>query len=352
MSTTFDTIVVGAGQAGLAAGYYLRHAGLAFTILEASAQPAGSWPNYYDNLKLFTPARYAALPGLPFPGAPDRYPLRDEVVAYLRDYAAHFGLPVVTGARVEHVQRSGLWFHLLTAAGDLFQARGLIAATGSFHRPYLPHFPGQAAFRGRILHAAAYRNPEPFRDRRVVVVGAGNSAVQIGVEIARVARVTLATRAPVKFIRQRLLGRDIHFWVRLTGLDMFPFGSWTGLREARPVLDTGDYRATIQAGKPERRPVFTAFTPAGVIWPGGSREQVDVVIFATGYRPNLDYLAGRDALDAGSGARHRAGVSLTTPGLYYVGLAAQRTLVLATLRGVGPDAAYVVNHLLRYLRQP
>ncbi len=345
----FDTIVAGAGQASLAAGYYLQRAGLRFMLLEAGAAPVGSWPHYYESLRLFSPARYSALPGLPFPGDPDRYPARNEVIAYLDDYAAHFGLPVCTNARVITVHRKETAFRVLIADGARLETVTLIAATGSFHRPYLPVVPGQELFRGQLLHSSAYRSPDAYHAQRIVVVGGGNSAVQIAVELAQVARVTLATRAAVTFTPQRILGRDIHFWARLLGLERVPLGSHVRLRELNPVLDPGIYRHALRSGALNRQPLFTAFMPKGVIWADGERENVDTVIFATGYRPNLDYLAGLDALDSMGRPRQRAGVSLSTPGLYFVGLPAQRTFASTTLRGVGADAAYIVAHLCHYL---
>ena len=345
----FDTIVVGAGQAGLAAGYYLQRVGLRFTLLEAGTAPVGSWPHYYESLKLFSPARYSALPGLPFPGHPDHYPARDEVIAYLEGYAAHFRLPVRTNAQVVTVHRTETGFRVLLVDGTTLETRTLIAATGSFHRPSLPLIPGQERFRGQRLHSSAYCNPDIYHGQRLVVVGGGNSAVQIAVELARVALVTLATRAVVTFTPQRILGRDIHFWTRLLGWERVPLGGRLRLQEFNPVLDTGIYRHALATGLLDRRPMFTGFSPEGVIWPDGERERVDTVIFATGYRPNLNYLAVLDAVDGAGRARHRAGVSLTTPGLAYVGLPAQRTFASATLRGVGADAAYVVAHLRRYL---
>jgi putative flavoprotein involved in K+ transport len=344
-----DTIVVGAGQAGLAAGYYLRRAGLSFTILEAGPQPAGSWPHYYQSLRLFSPARYSSLPGRPFPGDPDHYPTRDEVVAYLGDYAAHFDLPVITGASVEEVRQSQGEFQAITSSQAYYRSRTLIATSGLFGRPYLPRLPGQATYRGRVLHSAAYRSPDTFARQRVVVAGAGNSAVQIAVELARVAHVTLATRGPVKWTPQRPLGRDIHFWARLIGIERLPLGRFMRIKELNPVLDTGVYRAAIQSRKPDQRPMFRSFTPEGVIWADGAVEAVDAVIFATGYRPNLEYLRNLQALTPEGHAQQRGGVSLTMPGLCYIGLPAQRTLASATLRGVGPDAAYVVRHIKRVL---
>jgi putative flavoprotein involved in K+ transport len=349
MNIHYDVLVIGGGQAGLAAGYHLQRAGLSFSILEGASEVGGSWPQYYDSLTLFSPVSRSSLPGLPFPGPFNHYPARDEVVAYLRQYAAHFHLPIITAAPVVQVERVASGFRVITSGGDVYQSRSLIAATGAFHRPYTPELPGQSDFSGQVLHAASYHNPMPFHGQRVVVVGAGNSAIQIGVELARVAHVTLATREPIRFRPQKLFGQDIHHWAWLLGLDRLPLGAWAARAGSVGVLDTGVYQAAIVAGQPPRRPMFTRFTATGVIWPNGSEETVDAVIYATGYRPNLDYMAGLGALDAEGQPFHRRGVSTTVPKLAYVGLSNQSTYASATLRGVGPDAAYVVRHLRQEL---
>jgi putative flavoprotein involved in K+ transport len=343
-----DALVVGAGQAGLASGYHLKRAGLSFEILEARGQPGGSWPGYYDSLKLFSPARYSGLPGMPFPGSPDRYPARDEVVGYLRGYAEAFGLPVLAGKRVLRAERAaGGGFRLLTDDGGEYRARTLIAATGSFARPHQPRFPGQEAFRGKILHAAEYRNPIPFRGKRVVIVGGGNSAVQIAHELVEVAETTLATRSPIRFMPQLVLGRDLHFWLSVSGLDRLPLGRLFDVSEPGGVVDDGTYAAAVRSARPDRRPVFSRFTESGVVWDDGREEPVDAVLLATGYGPNLGYLGPLGALRADGHPDQRAGVSRTVPGLYFVGLLFQTSFASATLRGVGSDAELVVARARR-----
>ena len=339
----YDTLVIGSGQAGLAAGYYLRQAGLRFAILEAGDAAGGSWPQYYDSLVLNSPARYSALPGLRFPGAPDHYPARDEVVEYLRGYASHFDLPILTRQRVERVERRGAWFCVRSGDHTPYMARTIVAATGSFGSPYQPSVEGRADYRGQVLHASAYRRPEPFRGQRVVVVGAGNGAIRIATELAAVAHVTLAARGPMRCLPQHLLGRDIHFWLRAAGLDK---RQWLG-QQSMPVYIRGSDQAAL-AAVARRHSMFARFSSDGVVWPDGTAEPADTVLFATGYRPNLTYLADLGAYAHDGHVLQTQGRSTSVPGLYYVGLSRQRSVASATLRGVGPDARVVVEHLRSY----
>ncbi|GLW50585.1 monooxygenase [Streptomyces sp. NBRC 14336] len=346
-----DVAVIGGGQSGLAAAHALLREGLRPVVLEASDTPAGSWPRYYDSLTLFSPARYSSLPGMPLPGDPDRYPHRDEVAAYLAAYAARLDADIRTGRRVTAVRRASGGFEVESAGGGVLAARAVVAASGTFGNPHRPALPGLRGFTGTVLHAAEYRRPEPFAGRRVVVVGAGNSAVQIAAELAAAACVTLASRAPVRFARQRIGGRDLHFWLKRTGLDVLPLGALVSRPPVQPVIDDGHYRAALAQGAPDRRPVFTGIDGAKVCWADGTREEADVIVLATGYRPDLPYLAGLDgALDMAGRPRHRGGVSTAVPGLVFTGLEWQRSLSSNSLRGVGRDAARVARRLAAHLR--
>ncbi|QCJ42618.1 NAD(P)/FAD-dependent oxidoreductase [Bacillus sp. S3] len=351
MNKVWDAIVIGGGQAGLASGYHLRKRGLQYLILEATEQSVGSWPKYYDSLKLFSPAKFSSLPGMKFPGDPDKYLLRDEVVSYLKDYTKHFDLSIMTDQQIVCVEKNNKEFTVRTKSGKEFQSKTILNATGSFQSPYKPLIRDQEVFKGRILHSSGYQKPDTFVNQRIVVVGRGNSAVQIAIELAEVSKTTLAVRQPVHLIRQRLLGRDIHFWLKVTGIDTFPFwrfGKTTPT--SRPVIDFGKYSKQLAQGTPDQQPMFTSFDSDGVIWSDGRKEKVDTVIFATGYQNNLMNLKEIGAIDSNGQPFHVGGVSTSVQGLYYVGLEGQRSISSATLRGVGSDAQFVVQKLVRYLK--
>ncbi|CAM3769585.1 NAD(P)/FAD-dependent oxidoreductase [Occultella aeris] len=349
-SSALPVIIIGAGQSGLAAARAVRDRGLEPLVLEAGERPVGSWPSYYDSLRLFSPARYSASPGFLFGGDPDRYPTRNEVVDHLARYAAHLGVEVRTGTRVSTVERAGSAFLVRSSEGEEFTGSAVIAATGSFANPVVPALPGMEGYEGRVVHSAAYREPSAFAGQRVVVVGGGNSGVQIARELNDVARLTLATREPVTFAAQRLAGRDLHFWFRLSGFDRLSPAWLRRLVRAPLVLDPGSYRDAIETGRLERRAMFAQIENGDVVWSDGSRELVDALVLATGYRPALAYLDALGALDVDGVPRHRGGISTTHPGLGYVGLELQRSFSSNTLRGVHRDADHVAAAVVAHAR--
>jgi putative flavoprotein involved in K+ transport len=351
MTSVTDVVVIGAGQSGLAAARALLVHGITPLVLEAGPEPAGSWPRYYDSLTLFSPARYSGMPGLDFPGDPDHYPHRHEVVSYLRRYAADLDADIRTRTPVTAVDAHDQGgFVVRTANDQSFHAAGVVAASGSFGNPYLPVLPGHDGFTGRLLHVAHYRSPEQHAGERVVVVGGGNSAVQVGFELAQVATVTLATRHPIIFHPQRRGGQDLHHWLVTSGFDLLPPEWLNHYLGGRWVVDASKYHHALEAGWMDRRPMFTAFDHGRVVWPDGTSEQVDTVVFATGYRPDLGYLAPLGALAHGGMPRHCGGISCTHPGLAYVGLEFQRSFSSNTLRGVHRDAEHVIPPLAAHVR--
>ncbi|WP_034341744.1 flavin-containing monooxygenase [Deinococcus misasensis] len=343
-----DTLIIGAGQAGLATAYHLQKMGLDFLLLEAGEKPQGSWPTCYESLKLFSPAGFSSLPGFSFPGNKRRHPSRDEVSQYLQDYAQHFQFPIQTSSTVIRIEPQASHFQVVTHTGQTLSSRTVVVASGPFNRPHLPHLPGQEHFKGHILHSSQYQSPHPFKGKRMVVVGAGNSALQIALELSHQASVTLATREKVRFAPQRILGLDFHHFLAL--MDSIPLGHLLPLGNSRLVLDGGQHQTALKFGQIRHQKMFQHFTEDGVCWENRETEQVDGVIFATGFRPNLPFLEGTPALDAHGQPLHRHGISTTLPGLAFVGLPGQRSMASATLRGVGRDARVVVQHLKSHLR--
>jgi putative flavoprotein involved in K+ transport len=199
-----DTIVVGGGQSGLAVGYHLARRGLPFLILDAHHRIGDAWRTGWDSLRLFTPAGYDGLPGMPFPAPRTTYPTKDEMADYLEDYAKRFELPVRTGVRVDALARNGDGF--VVAANDLrFQADNVVVAMSSELRPWTPEFAAHLDPRLTQLHSHDYRHPAQLQDGDVLIVGAGNSGADIAMEVVQ-GHTTLCRAATSGTYRSRSTG--------------------------------------------------------------------------------------------------------------------------------------------------
>ena len=350
--TTFDTIVIGAGQAGLSAGYHLAKRGKPFLILDAEDRVGGSWLNRWDSLKLFTPASRDSLPGLEYGGG-YTFPTRYELLDYMERYVEHFDLPVRLGVRIDGVFREGDGFRV-TAGDEVFDTTHVILATGA-HR--VPKVPAVAAGLGDDivqLHSADYRNPEQLNPGTVLIVGAGNSGVEIGVEVAKTHPVLLAGR-PVGEIPI-----DMRTW---QGKLMFPLIWWAwehvitekkkpGRKVQAEVLDGHGEPLIRQKEKDIKKAGITRTSRiTGVV---GGRPQtedgevLDVtnVIWATGFESDFAWLE-LPGLDSSGRLDTDRGAVKGQPGLYVLGQAFQFMFNSHTVGGVGKDAAYVVQQLDR-----
>ena len=242
--TPLDALVIGAGQAGLAVGYHLARQGMRFLLVDAAPEIGHSWATRWDSLRLFTPAEYSSLPGMAFPAAPGTYPGKDEVAGYLKAYAARFDLPVMPNTRVRHLDQQEGLFRVATSQGTLW-ARQVIVATGPFQQPAIPGVASGFAPAVTQLHSSIYRNPSdlPSADSgKVLVVGAGNSGLQIALEVARTHQVHLAVGTRQKTVPQRPLGRDLFWWLTKTGAvtrpATSPVAAWFRKRGGDLVIGT------------------------------------------------------------------------------------------------------------------
>lgn len=291
-----DVVVIGAGQAGLSAGYHLRRTGFTpgagFVILDGDDGPGGAWQHRWPTLLLDRVHGIHDLPGWPFPPGDPQRPAAEQVSAYFAGYERAFELPVRRPVRVRAVRSRPDGRLDVRTDGDQWTARALINATGTWTRPFWPHYPGRSSFRGRQLHTADYRGPDEFAGRRVVVVGGGTSAVQLLAEVSTVAAATTwVTRRPPEFRDEKFdteLGRAAVARVDEAVRAGRPPGSVVGVT-GLPV--TPETRRLRERGVLDRLPVFDRITPDGVAWADGRFVPADVILWCTGFRAALDHLA-------------------------------------------------------------
>jgi putative flavoprotein involved in K+ transport len=319
---TLDVLVVGAGQAGLALGHHLAARGADFLLLDAGPEIGSSWRNRWDSLRLFSPAQYDSLPGLPFPAPAD------------------FALPVRLNTPVVRLHRDPDGLFAATTPTGTVRARQVVVATGPFQTPHVPALAGQLDPLVTQLHSAAYRNPTQLPGAgRVLVVGAANSGLQIAAELAATQPVTVAVGNRPTELPQRIAGRDLFFWLTRSGFFTVPTGSRIARRlRARGDIVIGTRRGALRRRGIAFRPRLTGFTGRTARFADGSTAEVDAVVWATGYRPDYSWLHVPGVLDDAGAVRHTAGVT-DVPGLYFLGLPWQTCRGSALLGFVGADAA-------------
>jgi putative flavoprotein involved in K+ transport len=348
---SYDTIIIGGGQAGLSTGYYLQQQGCDFLILDANQRIGDSWRKRWDSLRLFTPARYDGLAGMPFPAPPHTFPTKDEMADYLEAYTRHFKLPVRTGVRVERLSRQGDRFVL--AAGDLqFQAKQVVVAMASFQKPKVPAFARDLDPGIVQLHSVEYLNPSQLREGGVLVVGAGNSGAEIAMELAPGRPTWLSGRdtGHVPFRIESVAARL--FLVPLVVRFLFhhvltiktPMG-----RKMRPqALTEGGQLIRLKpkdlaAAGIQRVPRTVGVRDGLPVLEDGRVLEVANVIWCTGFHPGFSWI---DLPILGEiEPLHERGVVANQPGLYFVGLFFLYALSSAMIHGVARDAEHIAHEI-------
>lgn len=328
-----EVAIIGGGQAGLACGYHLRRMGLRFIILDASRRIGDSWRQRWDSLRLFTPARYDGLPGMPFPASPKSFPTKDEMAAYLESYARHFALPVRSGA---HVRRLSRMADRLVLEGDGFelQAREVVIATGAYETPVQPTWASELDATIVQLHIREYRNPDQLPTGPVLVVGAGNSGAEVALEAAKAGHMTWLSGRPVGEIpalAYAFNGRLFWFFANYVTSRRHPLGRWIVSKMAsrggplirlriKDVVAAGVTLAPRVAGVSNGHPALAdgrVLNPASIVW-------------CTGFGQDFSWIDLP---------------SLVAPGLHVIGLPFQYKLASAQVGGVGSDAQQVARSI-------
>lgn len=319
-----DVVVIGGGQAGLAAGFYLRRAGVGHVVLDAQPVPGGAWPLTWNSLRLFSVARHSSLPGRPMPSSPDGYPAAQHVVDYLADYEKRYDIPVHRPVQVTSVTRDGDRLLVRTDSGT-WSARHVISATGTWWRPFRP----LVDLPGRQLHTVDYRDPLEFAGQKVVVVGGGNSGAQIAADLVPHAELTWMTRRPPRYMPDEIDGKAL-----------FDIATRRG-----SVSDLGDIVAVPPVREARDNGLLVAM-PMDVEALSGA----DVVVWCTGFRPALSHLAPLRLRDTGGRVAVEGTTAAEEPRLHLLGYGGWTGPASATLIGVGPTAKAAVAKIAATLR--
>jgi putative flavoprotein involved in K+ transport len=341
----YDVIVVGGGQAGLALGHFLARDGRRFAILEAADAPAAAWRKRWDSLKLFTSARYDSLPGLAFPGDPDAYPGRDEVVDYLTSYAEHFDLPVELASEVLAVRPGDRGF-LVEMRDRIYAADQVVVATGPWQSPRVPPFAERLDDAVVQVHSTAYRSPANLPEGVLLVVGGGNTGYQIAEELSVSREVHLSVGSRQTPLPQRLLGRDLFRYLEAVRFLRVNVESRLGqrLQHGGETLIGSSPRGARRHGIQLRSRAVDA-SGRQVRFADGSTLSPAAVIWATGFV--LDHsLVQAPVFGAAGRVVHRRGVT-EVPGLYFLGLPWQYTRGSTLLGWVKDDAEYIASEIAR-----
>jgi putative flavoprotein involved in K+ transport len=343
-----EVVVIGGGQAGLAVGYLLAQQGRRFTILEAAGEPAAAWRTRWDSLRLFTPVRYDSLPSLTFPGDPDSYPGRDDVVAYLTDYAQRFELPVELGSRVRSVRPHDGGGFLVELADRTYAAEQVVVATGPFQVPFTPAIAADLGTEVVQLHSSDYRSPGDLPAGAVLVVGGGNTGFQIAAELAQSREVQLAVGARQTPLPQRILGRDLFRYLEATRLMNKTVTSRIGQRMKDKETLIGSSPRSARKQGIRMMPRATGAQGSMVTFADGSEVAVAAVVWATGFRLDHSFVELPVFDDRGQ-VKHERGVT-ELPGLYFLGLPWQHTRGSALLGWVKDDAQFIAQRIGGFAR--
>ena len=350
LARSLDILVIGAGQAGLAMGYFLKQTPFSFQILDVHSRVGDSWRRRYDSLILFTPRAYSALPSLALAGDPEGYPTKDELADYLEQYAHHFKLPVILGSSIQHLERAGAGFRAITVDSASIECRAVVIATGGYQQPAIPEMAQRFAPSVVQLSPKSYKNPSQIPISTVLVVGDGATGRQIALELAVSHTVVLATGQPREPIPERMLGKSIFWWMDKLGISRVSCEMALGRRMMRNDAFPGRH---LRLAKLRQRSIsvvgrLTQANGHRATFATGEMIPVNIVVWATGYHDRTSWVSIPEVMDGRGHFVQQRGISPVT-GLYFIGRPWQWTQGSSRLYGVGQDAAYLTEQIVSRL---
>ena len=345
----YDTLIIGGGQAGLSVAYFLRRANLEYLILDDQEKAGGSWLKTWDSLKLFSPVQFSSLSGWMMPKGGEVYPTKTEFISYLENYEKRYDFPIRRNTRVNNVTKEDGLFKVDTNQG-VFYSKTLVSATGTAQRPFIPPYQNRELFKGAQLHSSEYKNFDELLDKKVLITGGGNSGAQVLAEVSKVATTQWITLETPQFLPDDIDGRYLfnqatqkfhgkqdetdtkHKNVSLANIVMID-----SVKEARS-------RDVLHAKRP-----FSSFYENGVVWPDGTKEHFDAVIWCTGFKANLEHLKGLHLLEQDNRRETKGTRSIKDPSLWLVGYGSWTGFASATIYGVGKTARQTGKELIEFI---
>jgi len=343
LNKNIDVLVIGAGQAELAMGYYLKQTKRSFVLVDAANRVGDGWRNRYDSLILFSPRTYSSLPDMTMPGNPEGFPAKDELADYSETYAKYYSIPIHFNTKVLKLEQWDDKYRAVTTQGD-FIANHVVIATGPFQNPFIPKLPGTLSENIYQIHSSEYSRSSQLAEGSVLVVGAGNSGVQIAAELSRSRKVYLSASHDIKFVPHRILNRSIFWWFNAPQLSKISVDSkLVKFLEYEPIIGT-ELKPFLKSGRIQVKPRTQSFHAQEIAFADGSKITVNNIIWATGFQFNFHWINISGVLDDRKRPIHRRGIS-SVKGIYFLGLPWLYRRDSAQISGIGRDAKYLCDRL-------
>lgn len=344
----YDTIIIGGGQAGLSVAYFLRRTNLDYIVFDDQNKSGGSWLHTWNSLKLFSPTKYSSLSGWQMKSSKNEYPTKDEFLDYLLEYEKRYDFPVLRNTNVIQVSKKGTYFQVETNKG-IYYSKSLVSATGSAKNPFIPDYPDANKFQGAQMHSVDYLNADKLLQKKVIIVGAGNSGAQILAEVSKVASTKWVTLHPPIFLPDHIDGRYLFIQANESyfNKETKEYNQRVSLSD---IVQVESVKEGLQKDIYKDFRPFKAFYEYGVIWSNGKKEKFDVVIWCTGFKPNLDHLQKLNIIDKNRIETNYT-QSVKEPGLWLVGYGNWTGFASATIFGVGKTAKHTAKEIDVFIKK-